>query len=61
MPSLLSRVIESHWQDIEIASMRHQVLSGIGDEGWAIHIDVGLQYRGQDCGSLCGRFEREDP
>ena len=33
MPSLLSRVIESQGQDIEIASIRDQVRSGIGDEG----------------------------
>ena len=32
-PSLLSRVIESHGQDIEIVSIRDWVQSGTGDEG----------------------------
>ena len=32
-PSLLSRVIESQWQDIEIVSIRDRVQSGNGDEG----------------------------
>ena len=35
-PSLLSRVIESQGQDTEISSIRDRVLSGTGDEGWAI-------------------------
>ena len=32
-PSLLSRVIESQWQDAEIVSIRDQVQLGTGDEG----------------------------
>ena len=32
-PSLLSRVIESQWQDAEIVSIRDRVQSGTGDEG----------------------------
>ena len=46
-PSLLSRVIESHGQDTEIVAMRDQVQSGTSDEGWAIHIDGSLRYRGR--------------
>ena len=46
-PSLLSRVIESQGQDTEIVSIRDQVQLGAGDEGWAIHPDGGLRYRGQ--------------
>ena len=45
-PSLLSRVIESQGQDIKILSIRDQVQSNTGDEGWAIHTDGSLQYRG---------------
>ena len=30
-PSLLSRVIESQWQDAEIVSIRDRVQSGTGD------------------------------
>ena len=45
-PSLLSRVIESQWQDAEIVSIRDQVQSGIGDEGWTVHMDGSLRYRG---------------
>ena len=37
MPSLLSRVIKSQGQDTEIASIRDQVRSGTGGEGWAIN------------------------
>ena len=47
MPSLLSRVIESQGQDTEILSIRDRVLSGTGDEGWAIHTDGSLRYRGR--------------
>ena len=47
MPSLLSRVIESQGQDAEIASIRDQVQVGTGDEGWAMHMDGSLQYRGR--------------
>ena len=46
-PSLLSRVIESQWQDAEIMSIRDQVQSGTGDEGWTIHTDGSLRYRGR--------------
>ena len=45
-PYLLSRVIESQGQDAEIVSIRDRVWSGTGDEGWAIHADGSLQYRG---------------
>ena len=45
--SLLSRVIESQGQDAEIVSIRDRVLSGIGDEGWTIHVDGSLRYRGR--------------
>ena len=44
--SLLSRVIESQGQDAEISSIRDLEQSGTGDEGWAIHTDDSLQYRG---------------
>ena len=47
MSSLLSRVIESQWQDAEIASIRDRVQSGTGDEGWAIHTNGSLRYRRQ--------------
>ena len=46
-PSLLSRVIESQGQDVEISSTRDRVLSGRGDKGWAIHTDGNLRYRGR--------------
>ena len=44
-PSLLSRVIESQWQDAEIVSIRDRVQSRAGDEGWAVHADGSLRYR----------------
>ena len=44
-PSLLSRVIESQWQDTEIVSIRDRVQSGTGDEGWTVHADGSLRYR----------------
>ena len=47
MPSLLSRVIKPQGQDAKILFIRDWVRSGKGDEGWAIHIDGSLQYRGQ--------------
>ena len=47
LPSLLSRVIEFEGQNAEIASIRDRVQSGIGDEGWAIHTDGSLRYRGR--------------
>ena len=46
-PSLLSRVIESQVLDIELVSIRGQVQSGTADEGWAIHTDGSLRYRGR--------------
>ena len=47
MPSLLSRVIESQGQDTEVVSIRDRVRSGMGDEGWAIHTDGSLRYKGR--------------
>ena len=41
-PSLLSRVIESQWQDAEIVSIRNRVQSGTGEEGWTVHADGSL-------------------
>ena len=46
MSSLLSRVIESQGQDLEITSIRDRVQLGISDEGWAIHTKGSLRYRG---------------
>ena len=46
-PSLLSRVIESQGQDVEIVSIRDRLQAGTGDEGWALHTDGSLRYRGQ--------------
>ena len=46
-PSLLSRVIESQWQDVEIVSIRDRVQLGTGDEGWTVHADGSLRYRGR--------------
>ena len=46
-PSLLSRVIEFQGLDIELLSIRDRVQSSIGDEGWALHIDGSLRYRGR--------------
>ena len=46
-PSLLSRVIESQGQDAEIVSIRDRVQSGTGDEGWTIHTDGSLRYKGR--------------
>ena len=46
-PSLLRRVIESQGQDTEIVSIRDRVQSGIGDEGWTVHADDSLRYRGR--------------
>ena len=44
--SLLSMVIESQDEDIEILSIRDRVQLGTSDEGWAIHTDGSLRYRG---------------
>ena len=46
-PSLLGRVIESQVQDAELVSIRGRVQSGTVDEGWAIHTDGSLRYRGR--------------
>ena len=46
-PSLLSRVIESQGQDMEIVSIRDRVQSGTSDEGWTIHTDGSVRYRGR--------------
>ena len=46
-PSLLSRLIESQGQYAEILSIRDRVQSGTCDEGWVIHIDGSLCYRGR--------------
>ena len=45
--SLLSRVIESQGQDVEIVSIRDRVQSRTGDEGWTVHADGSLRYRGR--------------
>ena len=47
MLSLLSRVIESQEQDAKLMSIRGRVHSGIADEGWAIHTDGSVWYRGR--------------
>ena len=44
--SLLSRVIESQGKDTEISSIWDGVQLGTGDEGWTIHTDGSLRYRG---------------
>ena len=46
-PSLLSRVIESQWQDVEIVSIKDRVQSGTGDDGWTVHADGSLRYKGR--------------
>ena len=46
-PSLLSRVIESLRQDAEIVSIRDRVQSGTSDEGWTVHADGSLRYKGR--------------
>ena len=46
-PSLLSKVIKSQGQDTEVMSIKDQVRSGMGDEGWAIHTDGSLLYKGR--------------
>ena len=45
--SLLSRVIESQVQDAELVSIKDRVQSGTADEGWAIHTNSSLRYRGR--------------
>ena len=46
-PSLLIRVIESQGQDTEVVSIMDRVRSDMGDEGWAIHTDGSLRYKGR--------------
>ena len=46
-PSLLSREIVSQGQDAEIMSIKDRVQSGTGDEGWTIHANGSLWYRGR--------------
>ena len=46
-PSLLSKVIESQRQDAEIVSIRDRVQSGTGDEGWIVHANGSLRYKGR--------------
>ena len=45
--SLLSIVIESQWKDADIVSIRDRVQSGTSDEGWTVHSDGSLRYRGR--------------
>ena len=59
--SLLSIVIKSQGQDTEIVSIKDRVQSGTGDEGWTIHIDDSLRYRGRVVVSTVDRSERGDP
>ena len=40
-------MIESQGQDVEIVSIRDRVQSGTGDEGWTVHADGSLRYRGR--------------
>ena len=47
MPSLLSKVIDSQGQDTEIFFIWDWVEMCIGDEGWTIHMDGSLRYRGR--------------
>ena len=44
MPSLLSKVIEFQ---TKILSIKDQVRLDKGDEGWVIHTDGSLRYRGR--------------
>ena len=61
-PSLLSRVIESQGQDAEIVSIRDRVELGTTDEGWAIHTDGSLRYKGRVVVPRpVDRFEVRDP
>ena len=46
-PSLLVRVIESQGQDVEMVSIRDRIQSGTGDEGWTLHADGSLRYKGR--------------
>ena len=40
-------MIESQGQDAEIVSIKDEVQSGTGDEGWTVHVDGSLRYRGR--------------
>ena len=46
-PSLLSRVIEFQGHDMKILSIRDRVRLDTSDEGWAIHMDGSLRYKGR--------------
>ena len=46
-PSLLVRVIKSQGQDVEMVSIKDRIQSGTGDEGWIIHANGSLRYRGR--------------
>ena len=45
--SLLSREIESQGQEAEISSIKDRVQLSTGREGWAIHTDGSIRYRGR--------------
>ena len=45
--SLLSRVIESQGQDEGIVSIRDRVQLSTDDEGWTVHADGSLRYKGR--------------
>ena len=40
-------MIDSQWQDAEIVSIRDRVQSSTGNEGWTVHADGSLRYKGQ--------------
>ena len=44
--SLLSKVIESYGQDAEIMFIRDRVHASTIDEGWVIHTNDSILYRG---------------
>ena len=46
-PSLLSSVIEIQGQDTEILSIKDFIRSGSCDEGWVMHINGSLRYKGR--------------
>ena len=46
-PSLLRRVIVSQGQDVEKVSIKDRVQPSTGDEGWFIHTNGSLWYRGR--------------
>ena len=59
--SLLRILIKSQGQHTKIVSIKDRVQSGTGDEGWTIHIDDSLRYRGWVAVSPIDRSERGDP